>query len=203
LHFLTRGQLDPAEVLSPPPLAGSEEQAVDLAAVVAIHGACDRKQAAIAAAEKTYSIFSFSDAIGSSLQPGRLPKTEAFFGRVNADADIATEQAKECWKRPRPYTVDTNLGSGKLEKSYGYPSGHSTEATVMALVLAELFPARREEILAVSRNIGWHRVWIARHYPTDIYAGRVYARAIVHEMKSNPAFRRDLAEAKSEIGGMK
>jgi acid phosphatase (class A) len=53
--------------------------------------------------------------------------------------------------------------------------------------------------MAVGRDIGWHRVWIARHYPTDIYTGRVLAQAIVREMKSNPDFQRDFADAKSEV----
>jgi len=72
-------------------------------------------------------------------------------------------------------------------------------STVVALVLADLLPDRREEILAVGRDLGWHRVWIARHYPTDIYAGRVLAQAIVRELKSSPAFQRDFAQLKSEI----
>ena len=55
---------------------------------------------------------------------------------------------------------------------------------VLAFVLADLFPAQRDAILAQARQIGWHRVQIARHYPTDIYAGRVLAQAIVCEMKS-------------------
>ena len=50
-----------------------------------------------------------------------------------------------------------------------------------------------------ERDLGWHRVWIARHYPTDIYAGRVLAQAIVRELKSSPAFQRDFAQVKSEI----
>jgi hypothetical protein len=36
-------------------------------------------------------------------------------------------------------------------------------------------------------------------YQTDIYAGRVLAQAIVREMKANPDFQRDFAEAKAEI----
>ena len=70
---------------------------------------------------------------------------------------------------------------------------------VLALVLAELFPDRREAILTVGRDLGWHRVLIARHYPTDIYAGRVFAQAVVREMKANPDFQRDFADAKREI----
>jgi hypothetical protein len=36
-------------------------------------------------------------------------------------------------------------------------------------------------------------------YPTDIYAGRVLAQAIVRKMKENPDFQKDFAGAKAEI----
>src|SRR5258708_23476097 len=199
LHYLPAGQPDSAALLPPPPLAGTAEQAADMAAVVAIHRACTTNEAAIAFSEKKFSIFNFGPAIGPFFQPGKLPKTEAFLRRVQAEAAAATDTAKQYWKRPRPYTVNPSLASGKLEKSFGYPSGHSTESTVLALALADLFPEKQEGLLAISREIGWHRVEIARHYPTDIYAGRVFARAIVREMRANPGFLRDLEEARAEV----
>jgi acid phosphatase (class A) len=70
---------------------------------------------------------------------------------------------------------------------------------VLALVLADLFPDHREGIVRIARDIGWHRVMIARHYPTDIYAGRVFAQAIVRELKSSADFQRDFAAVKSEL----
>ena len=48
-----------------------------------------------------------------------------------------TDAGKDYYHRPRPYTTDPSLANGKLEKSFGYPSGHSTESMVLALVLAE------------------------------------------------------------------
>lgn len=199
LHYLPEGRPDAAVLLAPPPLAHSAEQAADLAAVAAASRACTTNEAAVAFGEKKFSVFNFTPVIGACLQPGKLPKTEAFFERVQKDAAIATDAAKEYWKRPRPFTVDPSLASGKLEKSFGYPSGHATEAMVLALVLGELFPEQREAVTAIGRDIGWHRVWIARHYPTDIFAGRVFAQAIVREMKADPRFQHDLAEAKAEI----
>ena len=80
-----------------------------------------------------------------------------------------------------------------------YPSGHSTAGTVMALVLAEMFPEKRDALLAIGRSIGWHRVMLARHYPTDVVARRVLAQAIVRELDANPQFQHDLAAAKAEI----
>ena len=70
---------------------------------------------------------------------------------------------------------------------------------VLAMVLADLFPDQHDAIIAEARAIGWHRVEIARHYLTDIYAGHVLAQAIVREMKASPDFQRDFAEVKAEV----
>ncbi|MGH7968062.1 MAG: acid phosphatase, partial [Limisphaerales bacterium] len=199
LSYLVPGPPDSAVILAPPPLPGSPEQAADMAQTIAVFHACSSNEAAVAFSQKKFSLANFMPAISNLFEPRQFPKTEAFFSRVQTDAAVATDTAKEFWKRPRPYTINPSLASGKLEKSFGYPSGHSTEATVLALVLADLFPERREDILAISRDIGWHRVQIARHYPTDIYAGRVFARAIVREFKANPQFRRDFAEVQAEL----
>jgi len=199
LVYLAAGRPDAAALLAPPPLLSSAEQAADLAEVVAVHGASTSNETALAFSEKKFSIFNFAPAIGTSFQAGKFPKTEALFNRVQEEAAAAVDVAKEYWKRPRPYTVMPSLAAGKLETSFGYPSGHSTESMVMALLLADLFPDQRDNILGIGRAIGWHRVCIARHYPTDIYAGRVFAQAIVREMKSNPDFQRDFAEVKGEI----
>src|SRR5579872_1282216 len=136
-HYLAAGQPDSAAILAPPPLPGSAEQTADMAEVIAIHHACTTNEATVAFSEKKFSIFTFAPAIGTFFQPGKFPKTEAFFKHVQKDAAIATDAAKDYWKRPRPFTVNPDLASGKLEKSFGYPSGHSAEATVLALVLAD------------------------------------------------------------------
>jgi acid phosphatase (class A) len=191
LTYLAPGRPDSRLILVPPPLLDSAEQEADMAEVAAIQRACTTNQAAIAFSEKKFSVFNFMPAIGDSFQPDKFPRTGTFFGRVQKDAAAAADAAKEYW--------NPSLASGKLEKSFGYPSGHAAEGMVLALVLAELFPDRREAILAIGRDLGWHRLWIGRHYPTDIYAGRVFALAIVQEMKANPVFQHDLAEARAEI----
>jgi len=199
LHYLKVGRPNAAELLAPPPRPGSSEQAADLALVISVSRTCSSNGMALAFSEKKFSIFTFAPAIGSFLAPGKLPQTEAFFERLQQDAATVADLSKDYWKRPRPYTIEPSLAAGKLEKSYGYPSGHATESMVLALVLAELFPDRREAILEIGRNIGWHRVWIARHYLTDIYAGRVLAQAIVRELNTSAAFQEDFARAKAEI----
>ena len=44
---------------------------------------------------------------------------------------------------------------------------------------------------------------IARHYPTDIYAGRVFAQAIVEQFKKSESFEKDFTEAQAEIEAVK
>jgi acid phosphatase (class A) len=199
-NYLHAGKPDFAALLAPPPSPGSAEQKYDLAEVVSVHQDCPSNEIAAAMSQDNgVSIFYFTPAIGNVFQPGKLPVTEAFLQRVHEDAETVVDDAKNYWKRPRPYVIDPGLASGKLAKSFSYPSGHSTESMVLALVLADLFPDRQNAIIATARDIGWHRVEIARHYPTDIYAGRVLAQAIIREMKRNPIFQKDLAKAKAEI----
>ncbi|MGB8369451.1 MAG: phosphatase PAP2 family protein [Limisphaerales bacterium] len=199
LHYLAAGEPDVIALLAPPPLPGSAEQAADLNEVRAVYHAASSNDIAIAYSQKKFTIFTFTPAIGPFFVPDKFPKTEAFFLRVQAEAEAVTDNAKDFYKRPRPYVLDPSLASGKLEKSFSYPSGHSTESMVLALVLADLFPDKHDAIVAQARSIGWHRVEIARHYPTDIYAGRVFAQAIVRQMKKNDAFQKDFASAKAEV----
>jgi acid phosphatase (class A) len=170
-----------------------------MAEVKAVFHTAPSNEIAAAYSERKFSIFNFTPVIGDFFQPGKFPKTEAFFHRVQIGAETVTDGTKDYYKRPRPYTVDPGLVNGKLETSFSYPSGHSTESMVLALVLADLFPDQHDAIIAKARSIGWHRVEIARHYPTDIYAGRVLAQAIVRELKTNPDFQKDFADAKIEI----
>ena len=199
LYYLTASHPDAIALLAPPPLPNSAEQAADMAIVRTVYHGASSNDIAAAYSEKKFSAFTFTPAIGSFFQSENLPKTTAFLQKVQTDAAMVTDHAKDFYKRPRPYTTDPSLANGQLEKSFSYPSGHSTESMVLALVLAELFPAQHDAIIAKARDIGWHRVEIARHYPTDIYAGRVLAAAIVRELKARPDFQKDFAAATEEI----
>lgn len=199
LHYLADGKPNTTALLAPPPLPDSLEQAADLDEVRAVYHAATSNDMAIANSQKIFTVFTFAPAVGAFLQSDNLPKTTAFFHRVQQDAAAVTDNAKDFYRRPRPYVTDPSLANGKLEKSFSYPSGHSTESMVLALVLADLLPAQRDAIIAEARSIGWHRVQIARHYPTDIYAGRVLAQAIVKQFKKSDAFQKDFAEVKAEL----
>lgn len=199
LHYLTGEKPDAIALLAPPPLPGSPEQAADLEEVRAVFHAASSNDKAIAESQKKFTVFTFAPDIGAFFVSRNLPRTAAFFERVQTDAAAITDNAKDFYRRPRPYTTDPSLANGKLETSFSYPSGHSTESMVLALVLADLFPGKHDALIAEARSIGWHRVQIARHYPTDIYAGRVLAQAIVKQLVKSDAFQKDFAGAKAEV----
>jgi acid phosphatase (class A) len=197
--YLPPGKPDGAELLPPPPLPGSAEQAADMASVRAVfHGRteAEKKRATM---DSGLSFTLFGPAIGADFDLEKLPKTKAMLEKMKKDIQGAIDLPKNHYQRQRPYQLDEGLVFGKPESSFGYPSGHSARGTVYAMLLAELFPEKKEAILAIGRDIGWDRVLIGKHFPTDIYAGRVLGRAIVRELKKSEAFQHDFAEAKDEI----
>jgi acid phosphatase (class A) len=198
-QYIAPGQLDGVALLAPPPAAGSAEEAADLASVRAVFKNRTPEEEARAKNDASLSIFLYAPAIGSFFEPGKFPKTEALFQTLRTNISIPLNPVKSHWNRKRPYELDSKLMFGRPETNAGYPSGHSTRGMVQALVLAELFPDKREALLGIGRDIGWDRVLIGKHYPTDIYGGRVLAQAIFRELLASPAFQKDLAEVKAEI----
>ncbi|HTB84934.1 MAG TPA: phosphatase PAP2 family protein [Candidatus Sulfotelmatobacter sp.] len=203
LNFLTAGHPDAAELLPPPPALDSVEQTADMETVKSVYHAANDTDKNAAYSEKKFTVFNFTGAVGPWFVETNLPKTTAFFEKVQTDAETVTDAGKDFFKRPRPYTTDPTLENGKLEKSFSYPSGHSTESMVLALVLADLLPGQHDAIIAHARTMGWHRVQIARHYPTDIYAGRVLAQAIARQFKKSDAFENELVEVQAELKAAK
>jgi len=199
LHYLPAGEPDAATFLPPPPAVGSVEQQAEMDEVRAVYHAASEADKQAAYAEKKFTVFNFTPAAGAFFTEDNLPKTAAFFAKVESDAAAVTDAGKDHFQRPRPFVTDPTLQNGKLENSFSYPSGHSTETMVLGLVLADLMPDQQEAILAHARLMGWHRIQIARHYPTDIYAGRVLAVAIVKEFKKSPKFQSDFQAAQAEI----
>jgi acid phosphatase (class A) len=201
--YLTPGAIDATHLLSAPPVRGSAEDKLDFDNTLAIHTAAPATDIARGQSQNKLTIFHYAPAIGSWFVPGKFPKTEALFKRVEADTKGITDDAKDFFQRPRPYHVAPNLFPHSIEhedpKHYSYPSGHSTRGTVFTALLAELLPEHRDALFAAGRDTGWLRVEGGVHYPTDIYAGRVLGQACVRALLKSDAFQRDLAAAREEL----
>jgi len=95
----------------------------------------------------------------------------------------ALDQAlKEWFRRPRPVAY-----FGVSPENYSFPSGHAMVSLCFYLALAEIVieeewpPGHRllarAIAVALSLLIGFSRIYLGVHYPTDVLAG--YAAAIV------------------------
>jgi acid phosphatase (class A) len=196
--YLPAGHPDSIALLPPPPAVGSREEEADLAAVRAVFRGRTPAEEKRAVTDSSLAFSLFAPAIGPEFKPDNLPKTFALLQGVKKEIGGVIDTPKDFYKRRRPYLLDSSLSLGQPEPSFSYPSGHSTRGTVYALVLAEIFPAHRDSILEIGRNIGWDRVLIGKHFPSDVYAGRVLGQAIMRDLKSSEAFMHALAEARAE-----
>ncbi len=189
--------------LPPPPADGSPEQQSELFLLRHVTGTRTKAQLVEVESQLVLTGFSFSPVIGPWFKTESLPKTTAFFLRVDKTAKDVSDRGKGFWKRIRPYDIDQNIAPLKKEKSFSYPSGHSNRGAVYAAVLAELFPEKRDALLSYGFNAGWNRIVAGVHYPSDVFAGRILGMTIAGRLIKDPGFLKDLEEVRSEIRSVK
>jgi hypothetical protein len=181
--------------LPAPPTPGSAAQAADEAAVLAWHGR--RTDADCARADTTFFVSPSHFWGERSPFPQPLPaEVEDFFGRVDAEIGAAAKLLKATFRRPRPEAGPAcpgRHGHGRMGGGYSYPSTHAAISRVFALVLADLVPERRAELLAAADAIAHDRLVIGVHYPSDLAAGKALAEQFHAALLRSRAYRKDLA----------
>jgi undecaprenyl-diphosphatase len=85
-------------------------------------------------------------------------------------------------QRQRPFFF-MNMAS-KLSKGPGeildpsFPSAHATFSFMMATLLTAWFPRYRVIFFIVAGFIGWTRIYLGLHYPTDVMVGGILGYGI-------------------------
>jgi acid phosphatase (class A) len=199
LHFLAPDAVNVVQLLPDPPDKDSREYRDEIDLMLNVQQTRTDAEIARGKSESKFDVFAFGDVLGPWFTAERCPQAAKFFKDISGDAKYFTSEGKDHWNRPRPPRSDDRIKPMLEEKDASYPSGHSTRATVMGEILAEIFPQQREALLARGRQIGWDRVIVGVHFPSDVDAGRVLGHAIAHQLLASPEFREELDKIKTEL----
>jgi acid phosphatase (class A) len=201
-NFVRATDIDLVQLLPPPPAADSPETRAELDQLLALQAQRTPAAAERARADDEASVFRFADVFDApaAFTPARLPRTGALFSQLRDDELAAVKRAKDSFARVRPCHAEPRVAPViRCPGNGAYPSGHATLGWIEGLVLADMLPERRAQILARAREYGWNRVVAGVHYPSDIEAGRAAATAIVALLFTSPEFRARETPAREEL----
>jgi hypothetical protein len=82
---------------------------------------------------------------------------------------------KNKFNRIRPYEAYPELDvlGSKTNKTRSYPSGHSTQAMIVALYVAQKFPEHKDGLMEAAKEVGMGRVKAGFHFLSDHIAGQM------------------------------
>lgn len=199
--FTSAKEIDLLTILAPPPANGSAKMQSELAEVLSVQVTLTPEQVARAQADVEENIWRFADAVNSpSFNPEKLPQFDAFFKRVFKSEGAVTDPAKKVFNRPRPFQYsDLVHPAVKPSTSGAYPSGHATSSTLAAIVLSNMLPEKRREIMARAWEFAENRIVGGMHYRTDIEAGHIAGSIIAYHIMGKGEFQKEYAVARDEV----
>jgi len=119
-------------------------------------------------------------AIGVALGLGvkRTALLAAIVGVTTFAADSAAFAIKDLTHRTRPFVAHPQIHPLYVVHSSSFPAGHAATAFAGAVVLAFVVRRAAPVLLAVAALIGFSRVYVGVHYPTDVLAGAAIGAAV-------------------------
>jgi acid phosphatase (class A) len=198
--YIDNTVIDLTMILPPPPADDSAKTKEELGQVLTIQVTRTPEMVERAKADDEESVWRFADVVGPKLSKDSLPLTAAFFDRVAATEGAVVDPAKKIFKRPRPYQmIDIVQPVLEKSKSGAWPSGHATVGTMMGILLSDMIPEKRHEIMDRAWEFGWNRVIAGMHCPGDIEVGRISGAVITSELFKHDDFKADYEAARKEL----
>jgi acid phosphatase (class A) len=194
--------VDLIALLPPPPAQDSSQTADEIKEILSYQRNRTDQMVASAQGDQELTVFRFADVLGPAFTPGKLPFTTAFFEKVLRVSEESVGPAKAHWKRLRPYVQNPKIHPCvKMPINDAYPSGHATAGTMMAVLLVQMIPEKREELFMRGWKFALNRVVGGVHYRSDVEAGRIAGTVLAHEILKSPSFKKEFEKARAELRG--
>jgi membrane-associated phospholipid phosphatase len=193
---------DGLRVLPPSPAAAGPVAVADRQLFVATRRLQGSLRWKVAASDVDTGPFDhFACALGVQLTAQTAPALARLLDRAGTAGMV--DPVKQYYRVPRPYVGSTapicQAETASLAANGDYPSGHTANGWMEALILAELVPDRATEILARGRAFGESRMICGAHSLSAVEAGWLAGAATTAALHGSAAFRADLEAARDEM----
>jgi membrane-associated phospholipid phosphatase len=193
---------DSIRILPPPPAAASSRATADHDVFVATRALKGSPRWEVATSDVDTGPFEhFACALGARLTARSAPALARLLDRAGTAGLV--DPAKQYYHTPRPYIGSAapicQAKTPSLAANGDYPSGHTANGWMEALILAELAPDRATEILARGRAFGESRMICGAHSLSAVEAGWLAGAAATAALHGSAAFRADLEAARDEM----
>ena len=149
----------------------------------------------------------FSEPFGMHISKAETPEIWDLMVTSLTTTDQMRVAPKKFFMRKRPFvrfkehilTYGAEEDEEELGREGSYPSGHTARSWAAAMLLAEINPAKANDIFARAWAYGESRVIVGAHWQSDVDASRVAASIGFSQLHNSPVFCEQMAKAKAEF----
>ncbi len=201
--YITVADVDFPGLLPPPPTESSMAGKLDLQAILDMQKTMNPAREAAIQRDLPQDVYTIAGSVfGPGFTKEKFPLTGAFIDKVVKDGGVGVGPIKQKYKKLRPFQFSKDVKSAaNVATATGptYPSGHSSTAFEVALVLGMMVPEKRDALYERGWEYTLNRVASGAAYPSDAEGGHIAASLAIAGMLKNPEFRTDFESVKAEL----